>query len=203
MDIKLNFINASNDQNNSQVVVFQKNAAGPSEPAVAWKVIRNCGPGSNHPFVYPEAMSVNVIDGHGNHTALQPAEGGTMLSLTLQPSGHVLAPAGGAGTGEVHVLNSVERGAITANLFKDGKLLATRSWIYPAQKAVFKLGPTLWIGAVSQVEEGAVINQAALDSVTTQFPVFGATGIDIVMTGGGSGSDAPPFKFQITNVSRD
>lgn len=203
MDIKLNFVNASNDQNNSQVVIFQKNAAGPSEPAVAWKVIRNCGPGSNHPFVYPDAMSVNVIDSHGNHTALQPAESGMMLSLTLQPSGHVLAPADGADTGELHVLNALDRGAITANLFKSGKLLATRPWIYPAQRAMFKLRPALWIGAVSQVEEGAVINQAVLDSVTTEFAVFGSTGIDIVMTGGGPGSDAPPFKFQITNVSRD
>ena len=29
---------------------------------------------------------------------------------------------------------------------------------------------------------GAVINQAVLDSVTTEFPVFGTAGIDIVMT---------------------
>jgi hypothetical protein len=201
LDTKLNFINASNDQNNSQIVIFQKNAAGP-EPAVAWKVIRNCGPGSNHPFVYPEAMSVNVIDGHGNHTALQPAEDGMMLSLTLQPSGHVLAPAGSAGTGEVHVLNSLERGALTANLFRDGRLLAMRPWIYSGQRAMFKLRPTLWIGTMPQVEEGAVINSAILDSVTDEFPLFGATAIDIVMTGGGSGVDAPPLKFEFRNVSR-
>ena len=52
--IKLNFINRSNDQNNSQVVIFQKNvAADLDELAVAWKVIDNCGQGDNHPFNYP------------------------------------------------------------------------------------------------------------------------------------------------------
>ena len=50
MDIKLNFINLSNDVNNSQVVIFQKNVSTDfDELAVAWKVISNCGRGDNHP----------------------------------------------------------------------------------------------------------------------------------------------------------
>jgi hypothetical protein len=56
MDIHLNFINDSNDMNNSEIVVFQKNAATDfDELAVAWLVIKYCGQGDNHPFVYPPA----------------------------------------------------------------------------------------------------------------------------------------------------
>ena len=40
MDIQLNFINNSNDANNSQVVIFQKNVATDfDELAVAWQVV--------------------------------------------------------------------------------------------------------------------------------------------------------------------
>ncbi|MGK4568066.1 hypothetical protein [Flavobacterium sp. 3HN19-14] len=42
-DIKLNFINNSNDANNSQIVIFQKNYAEDNLNPVAWKVIRECG----------------------------------------------------------------------------------------------------------------------------------------------------------------
>ena len=42
MDIKLNFINDSNDANNSEIVIFAKNAATDvHETAVAWQVIQN------------------------------------------------------------------------------------------------------------------------------------------------------------------
>ena len=202
MDIKLNFINNSNDVNNSQIVIFQKNIAGPNAPAVAWKVIQNCGQGSNHPFVFPSALSVNVIDSHGNHTAPQPAETGMMFMIKLGPSGHVLAPEGGAPDREVHVANGLERGAITANLYKGGKLLASQPWVYPQQRSAFRFDPTLWVGAVSQIEEGAEMNQAILDSITTPFPVLGMVSADIVMSGGGPGTEAMPLTFELANIIR-
>ena len=63
MDIALNFINNSNDANNSQIVIFQKNAAADvDEQPVAWKVIENCGRGDNHPFVLPLANEVTASD---------------------------------------------------------------------------------------------------------------------------------------------
>lgn len=49
--VKLNFINRSNDQNNSSVVIFQKNTAGDfDEIAVAWKIMENCAQGWEHTF---------------------------------------------------------------------------------------------------------------------------------------------------------
>jgi len=58
MDIALNFINNSNDANNSEIVIFQKNVATNfDELAVAWQVIRYCGQGDNHPFTFPMTMS--------------------------------------------------------------------------------------------------------------------------------------------------
>ena len=46
--IQLNLINNSNDTNNSQIVIFQKNVATSfNEIAVAWQVIQDCGQGDN------------------------------------------------------------------------------------------------------------------------------------------------------------
>src|SRR5258708_23979581 len=40
MGVQLNFVNQSNDANNSQIVIFQKNVASDfEEQAVAWRVI--------------------------------------------------------------------------------------------------------------------------------------------------------------------
>ena len=57
-DIKLNFINASNDANNSQVVIFQQNENSPSEIVSAWKIVPvETGK--------PTCIIANTIKGHG------------------------------------------------------------------------------------------------------------------------------------------
>ncbi len=63
MDIQLNFVNESNDANNSSIVIFQKNVATDfDELAIAWQVIKNCGQGDNHPFAFPMTMEVGASD---------------------------------------------------------------------------------------------------------------------------------------------
>jgi hypothetical protein len=74
VDIKLNFINNSNDKNNSHIVIFGKDVATDAdERHVAWKVIQNCGQGDNHPFVFPMTMTVSAVDGCGDDTPRLPA----------------------------------------------------------------------------------------------------------------------------------
>ena len=66
-DIKLTFINESNDANNSSVVLFQKNEK-PNfrDVATAWKVIKNCATGWKHRFIYPSNTMVSASDSWGN-----------------------------------------------------------------------------------------------------------------------------------------
>lgn len=202
MDIHLNFINDSNDMNNSEIVVFQKNAATDfDELAVAWLVIKYCGQGDNHPFVYPASMQVGASDSYGNYTPQIDAQYGQLFQMTLTPSGDRLELAGsGTSSREVQVLNSLPKGAINAGIYKAGKLLATKTSIAPQQKAVFEFKPTLWIGVVSQVEEGDVLNSAILSNIDTEISLLGIASADIVMTGGGPGSGATPFVFRLENV---
>lgn len=202
MDIQLNLINNSNDANNSQIVIFQKNvAANFSELAVAWRVVQNLGQGDNHPFTFPMAMAVSASDSYGNYTPKLPAQNGQLFSMSLTASGDQLVASGsGTSSSEVQVLNSLPKGAINASIYKDGKILATKTSVAPQQKAVFQFKPTIWIGVVSQIVQGQVMNSAIISSVNTELSLLGMASADIVMTGGGPGQDSTAFQFTLENV---
>jgi len=202
MDIHLNFINNSNDANNSSIVIFQKNAATNfDELAVAWQVIKYCGQGDNHPFTYPLSTQVGASDSWGNYTPQLQAQQGQLFQMTLTASGDQLVSAGSATSSkEIQVLNGLQKGAINANIYKAGKLLAIKTSIAPQQKAVFEFKPTLWIGVVSQIDQGEIMNSAVMSNIDTELSLYGIASADIVMTGGGSGPNAQPFRFNLENV---
>src|ERR1700758_333339 len=97
MDIKLNFINQSDDTNNSAIVIFSQDAnAAPGQSVVAWLVIQNCAVGDNHPFTYPENNTVGASDSFGNFTPQLPAPAGQAFQMIRNTSGDVLVSAGNA-----------------------------------------------------------------------------------------------------------
>ncbi|KWN07855.1 aromatic ring-opening dioxygenase LigA [Burkholderia territorii] len=202
MDINLNFVNLSNDVNNSQIVIFQKNVSTDfDELAIAWKVITNCGRGDNHPFVFPMLTTISASDADGNYMPQKRADNGQLFNVTRSTSGNVLALAGAAPTSrEIQLRNDLSQGAITASVFKDNRLLAHKTGIVPGQKAVFEFKPTLWIGTASQIEQGAVMNSAVLSDINTELSLLGIKSADIVMTGGGGGTTATAYQFRLANV---
>jgi hypothetical protein len=203
MDIKLNFVNDSNDVNNSEIVIFARNAAtNVAETAVAWQVIQNCGQGDNHPFAYPMTNQVGASDSWGNYTPLLDAAEGQQFSMILDTSGDVLRESGPAASPtEIEVLNALPRGAIDAGIYKSGKLYARATGVAPQQKAVFQFKPTIWIGVASQVVEGTVMNSAVMSEINTELSLLGLASADIVMTGGGAGPNATPFRFNLANIT--
>ncbi|WP_341317815.1 hypothetical protein WN982_22035 [Paraburkholderia sp. IMGN_8] len=207
MNIHLRFINRSNDRGNSEVVLFQRNVIPDfDELAIAWKVIRFCGRDCIHPFVYSTGIEIALGDEHGNYSPRATAQGGERFVVGVHPTGRARltadpAPAGGAdNSADIQVVNRMQRGAVNVNAFNAGKLIATKWAVAPAQKAVFRFTPVLWIGAASQVQEGRALSSAVLSSDNTMLPLSGIAAADIVMTGGGSGADAQPFGFALENV---
>ncbi|MFZ6778670.1 hypothetical protein ACO0LD_17750 [Undibacterium sp. Ji83W] len=202
MDIKLNFINNSNDTNNSSVVIFQKNVATNfDETAVAWKVIENCGVGDTHPFTYPLSSHVSASDSWGNYTPKLAAQNGNLFHVALSSSGTQLSLAGDASNqAQIHVANELPKGAVNASIYKDGTLLATHTSVAPGQKAAFEFKPTIWIGVASQVVQGQVMNSAIISNVNTELSLLGIAEADIVMTGGGPGANSIPFVFHLENI---
>ncbi len=203
MDIQLNLINNSQDVNNSQYVIFQKNVAENfGEIAIAWIVVSNLGITDNHPFTYPMQFQVSGGDAWGNFTPKYNATNGEVYEMVRAQSGDELQKSSKSASSptEVEVLNSLETGGISANIFRNGLLLAAKTNISPSQKAVFEFKPRIFIGAVSQVEQGQVMNSAILQNINTEIDLLGITGADIVITGGGGDEAATKFVFSLTNV---
>jgi hypothetical protein len=202
LDIKLNFINRSDDKNNSQVVIFGTNVATASdELPVAWQVIQRCGQGDNHPLVYPVTMTVSAGDSYGNFTPQLPAEGGQLFAMTSTPSGDQLIRVGDSSSPEVvEILNSLEGGSIDGYIYKAGKVFAMKASIAPQQKAVFHFQPRIRIGVATGIEEGATMNSAIVSSTNTELSLLGILSADIVMTGGGTGAETRPFEFNFENI---
>jgi len=203
MDIQLNLVNNSNDMNNTEYVIFQKNVATSFEELpVAWRVIKNLGISDNHPFTYPMEFTVGAADSWGNYTPQLDATNGQQFHMYRAPSGDVLAYNGpSASPTEVEVLNDLPQGSINANIYRNGLLLSQKTCVSPAQKATFQFKPTIWIGAASQIEQGKVINSAILSNINTEISLLGVASADIVITGGGCGPTATPFTFTLCNVT--
>lgn len=202
-EIKLNFINRSNDANNNNIVIFQKNtAASADEPVVAWKVIQNCGRLDNHPFVYPSGFSVSAADAYLNFYPMLPAGNSQVFEMVRGDveDAFQLATATASKPTEVEVENNLPTGAISAHCYKDRKLLGFKMGIAPGQKAVFEFKPTIFIGVVSQMEEGEIMDSAILSDINTELGLLGISSADIVMTGGGAGASSTPFTFTLENI---
>lgn len=200
MDIEITFINQSNDENNSDVVIFAKNAATNfEEVAVAWTVIQNCGRNWSHKFKYPMDFYVGAQDSWGNVSDLKLGSYGQKWDLIRSTSGDALTldsdPA--SSPEEVEIKNALAQGSIDAQIYKDGRLFSTKTGLSPQQKAVFTFKPTIWVGVVSQVEEGQIMNSAILSDINTEISLLGITKANLIMTGGGVGSSAEPFVFTL------
>lgn len=203
MNIDLTFINQSNELNNPDVVLFQKNIApGAADNAIAWTVIKNCGRGWSRRIKYPMQFDVAVQDAWGNVSALMPALPCQKWHVASHPSGEVLALDTGpaSGFGQVEIRNGFMRGAVHAQVYKDGKLLAAQHNLVPQQTAVFEFKPTIWIGVVSQIEEGEAMSSAILSGISTEISLLGIAKANLIMTGGGVGVTAMPFNFTLVPV---
>lgn len=203
--IKLNFVNRSSDTNNSSIVIFQQNVAEDfGEVAIAWKVIENCGRLDNHPFTYPMNFNVSASDSYGNFTPQLTAFDGQAFDMLKSTSGDILQISSTPATSpyEVEVRNNLLTGAIDANCIRDGKILATKTGLAPGQKAVFEFQPRIYIGVVSQIEEGDVMNSAIISQINSEINLFGISSADIVMTGGGPGKSSTAFNFTLENINK-
>lgn len=202
--IKLNLINRSNDANNSEIVIFQKNGVTEADNfAVAWKVIPNHQVGSNgYSFAYSTGIKIAAVDPWGNSTDQFHAAPGMAFRLsgespmfTMQPEEEPTANAE-----EVALTNASNQDGVVVHCYRDGMLCAVSGQVAPDQKAVFQLAPKIWIGVAQEVAEGEIIKDAIISQVNTELSLSGILEADIIMTGGGSGADAKPYEFHLENV---
>lgn len=199
--INLRLVNASADCNNSSIVLFQKNiVSSVQESAIAWLVIERCGIGWKHSFTYDYGLQVSASDSWGNSVGPKDSDNGALWKVVQDCSGDQLQLAGAASVPtEVQIQNGLARGAISTNIYRSGTLLASKTGVAPGQFGGFQFNPILYVGVVSQVEQGKVMDSAIVSSVNTALSLSGLASADIVMTGGGPGKNSLPFTFTLQN----
>ncbi|PXA90394.1 hypothetical protein DMC25_07845 [Caulobacter sp. D4A] len=201
--VKLNFVNRSNGGPGTQVLVFGKPVTpAADEASSAWLVIQNCAPGWSHPFVWPAAVTIGVIDAWGNVSPQLAIENGQVATVTRTDSGESLQLTDQTTSPEAFgVINQLPQGSVGVTVFRAGKPYVQTRALFPGSQVIFTFKPTIWIGAVSQVREGEPLTSAVVQQVNTEINLIGMAGADIVMTGGGEGPDAKPFVFSLENVT--
>ncbi|PLR23924.1 hypothetical protein SGCZBJ_15215 [Caulobacter zeae] len=197
-EVKLNFVNRSNDAGNVHVLVFGQ----PPSPELdgigqAWRVIDNCGPGWSHPFTWPVAVTLGVVDPNGNVSPQLDIADGQVAEVVAAPSGTLLRIAGQQGPSRaIALMNQLPQGFVAATVFRDGQPYA-RTSLAPHTTVTLAFKPTIWIGAAARTEASG--GEAV--STLTEISLMGVASADIVMTGGGQGADARPFVFTLANVA--
>ena len=201
-NVKFEVRDASLDRD---IVIFQKNEyENQDNYAVAWQVLQNVNPNTNHSFTFPLYNHISVSDSYNDFSPLRKAEPGSGYDLVKSHSGDILqiSTTLAEKPDEIEVRNKLSEGAINANIYKDGKLLAQEKDLLPGDKAVFKFSPTIYIANIPEIKEGDIINPQLVSQITTEINLSGIESADIVMTGGGSGPSATPFTFTLENIQR-
>eukprot|EP01034_Spumella_vulgaris_P010719 gene10719-13603_t len=65
----------------------------------------------------------------------------------------------------------------------DGESLASET--AKAAQHALNFKPSIWIGVVSQIHEGEVLDSAILSTINTELSLLGITKANLTMTGGG------------------
>jgi len=201
MTTQLNFINQSNG-NTVNVVIFQKNLSTKLEQeVVAWRVIGGSRPDDSFRFSFPPEVEMAVGDSFGDMTPMLQVSPGQSFHVRESSSGKELAYLGlSTAKASIQFRNDLPGGSVNANIYRGGNLLATKTGIAPGQKTSFRFKPSIWIGVVSEIEEGDIMDSAIISQINTQLSLLGILYADIIMTGGGPGRTATPFKFTLANV---
>lgn len=196
--IELRLVNQTDDAGESQVVIFQKNLAGSSDLAVAWRVLTT-SPGSSVSFAFPFDLTAYASDSFGNFAPPAPAPLGSLLSYTTTR----LTPAGNAASSaQVQIRNDASN-PMNASVYRDNRSLGTQSGVPANEIATFAMGSAIWIGIVNNMNEGDILDSAILDAVQTQLSLLGIDAADILMSGGGpGGTHVRPHQFTLANVRR-
>lgn len=192
--VNLRFINRSNTVGGTDIIVFQKNLEGVmDENIVAWQICTLAQDEADD-IVYDKRLQLgyNVI-GVGRVTTVNASVGNIYgLNNGVYYSGEWMSPS------ELATFNTNPY-AIVVEVYRSGNVLSA----LPAgsdDTSLFRFNPTIWVGVVSSIEEGDVLDSGTVASINTEISLLGIKSADVVMVGGGVGPSAVPYSFMLENI---
>lgn len=205
--IKLNLINKSANTQNNNFIVFQKNASDTfffNESVVAWQVIKSLSKGEHYEFLYSEDFSVGAKLSNGNIMPAIPAYYRNTYEVAFNRLGHVLQASSTPSINpyEIEIWNNLDLNAVDAHIYRNDSLLAIKNNIQPSTRANFKFLPKLYIGVVSNINQGDILSPSVHVQLQTELNIGDLTKADIIITDD-KYSRASPIKFTLINRTHE
>jgi hypothetical protein len=190
MDIQLLLINESETSAHTRIVFFQKNnaanAAVKRQP-IAWRVFPAGQRGFIQKIHISQRLSVAAKDAHGSLCEQHLTEYDQSWDIvnTRTRDWMVLDRSTRDASDRVGIRNSLIRSVVTAQIYKDGRLLAEQPELQSNETAYFHFDNTVFIGITSEnLIEGETIPAGSLRFVT-ELPLEGFAKADLVLTNTG------------------
>jgi hypothetical protein len=166
-------------------------------------VIKNCGTGDNHPFQLDAQYQLGGTGADGKSLTQVDALNGQVWNVIGSATGDQLELDKNPGTANefIEIRNENAKGSIVGELYNNGLLIAKTDPIDPGQNGTFGFRQAIYIGAMDSMEEGALLDSAALDQLQSQVGLMGVSAADIIMTGGGVGPNATQYQFELVPIT--
>ncbi|BAY66773.1 hypothetical protein NIES22_69170 (plasmid) [Calothrix brevissima NIES-22] len=199
-DIEILYVDKSNDESNSTVLVFAKPTELNSNSfSQAWQVIENIGYNSWHKFFYTSNTEIQALWDNGRSGTF-PIEAvvGKNYSLKETPSGFALEEDGtSSAPNQFSVTNQVSTpGGISVVALKDGKPIAIAYGVSREEKAEFEfnLQPKIYFGVVSQ-QKGDVVDSTVMSELK-EVSLEGLANVTVTM----KGDAANGYTFEVSDT---
>lgn len=196
-DINILYVNESNDEDNSSVLVFMKpTESNFAAESTAWQVIDNIGYNCWHKFTYTLNTSVIAMWDNGKSgTFPMDVSNGKTYVLKETKGGFSLQEHEGRTTNEFDVINQVRTAnGISVVAFKDSKPILTKNSIAKGEKAEFVFHPKLYFGLSSEYEVGDCVSSAVMSEEFKEVNLEGLKSLTVTM----KGNAADGFIFEIS-----
>lgn len=183
--IRLNFINRSDDANNSNIVIFSKNEG--KDPSTAWLVFNNPAIGESNPFTYFTDVQISASDGNGNFLPMLEAHKGERFHILKTSDAEAAVQyKGPASTPDViEFENNLTDGVVRVRLYNNGSLFREVRGLWPDAVTTFDLKPQIWCASTElEINAGDNIPSEVVERANMMFDLTDIDVADIVMTGG-------------------
>ncbi|MFS0519402.1 hypothetical protein ACEYW6_32555 [Nostoc sp. UIC 10607] len=198
-NVDITFVNQSNDEDDSSVLVFMKpTESNFAAQSTAWQVIKNIGYNCWHKFTYTLDTSVVALWDNGNSGTFPiPTTNGKNYALKQSKGGFTLEEAGnGNAPNEFDVINKIATAhGISVVAYKDGNPILTKNTVAKGEKAEFVFHPKLYFGLNSEYEVGDTVSSAVMSEDFKEISLEGLKSITVAMTG----NPANGYNFTVTD----
>src|ERR671933_1829308 len=153
-DIKITYVNKSNDQDDPTVLVFAKpTPSSLAAEATAWQVIKNIGYNAWHKFIYTRATSIQVLwDNERSGTFPIEVTNGKSYSFKPKMGGFYLEESGVSNApDEFDIINKVSvSNGVSVVALKDENPIAMKNSVAKGEKVELVFYPRLYFGLSSE-----------------------------------------------------